>query len=301
MEIEDSGVVLDLVQSSVLGTEVGEMIDVLAGSDVRLALRMTREFLQYGYSSTGHALNIYQTTGKFLLPKHEALRGILLGNQSIYNSAHSIIQNPFDAQLGRSDAQPLRLFILSALVNFGSDATFKGLPGVEIRDALREIGFGDEVTKKVLSDLVDARFVLTASHQSPTFDASFLPSRLGGHAVRQFISNFAFLENVLMDTFITDTNVWNQLREEIARVYQQRNRVQRMVHRVNAVNLFYDYMSECYSVLSDESSKRGLRREWCVNPFASAQSQLSTNVAAVLASARRPRDFRSGASQGGSA
>jgi hypothetical protein len=154
---------------------------------------------------------------------------------------------------------------------------------------VRAIGFGDEITKKVLTDLVDARFALTTSHQAPTFEASFVASRLGGHIVRQFISNFAFLENVLMDTFITETVVWNELREEISSVYQQRDRVRRMEHRVNAVNLFFDYMLECYSILSDESSKRGLRREWCVNPFAAAQSQLSTNVEAVLASARRPR------------
>jgi hypothetical protein len=289
MHIQDSAIVIDLIQGSVLGTEVGEMIDVLAGSDVRLALRMTREFLQYGYSSTGVAISTYKNTGRFQLPKHEALRGIMLGNQSIYNSAHSVIRNPFDAQLARSDAQLLRLYILSALVNFGSEASFGGLAGEEIRKSLRTIGFGDETTKKVLDDLVDARLIATTTHKPAAFESAFIPTRLGGHIVRHFIANFAFLENVMMDTFISDDVVWEDLRREVQKIYEQRDRMRRMEFRVNAVNLFYDYLSERFSLLTDESIRRGLRREWCVNPFSASQSQFNSNVAAVLRSAQRNR------------
>lgn len=62
--ISDLSVVIELVQSSVLGTELGNLIEVLATSDIRLALRMTREFLRSGWTASGKALRIYQATSR---------------------------------------------------------------------------------------------------------------------------------------------------------------------------------------------------------------------------------------------
>ena len=62
--ISDLSVVIELVQSSVFGTELGNLIEVLATSDIRLALRMTREFLRSGWTASGKALRIYQATSR---------------------------------------------------------------------------------------------------------------------------------------------------------------------------------------------------------------------------------------------
>ena len=46
---------IDLIQSSVLGTEVGNLIDVMATSDIRLALRMNSRLLAVGIHSLGQS------------------------------------------------------------------------------------------------------------------------------------------------------------------------------------------------------------------------------------------------------
>ena len=86
LRFADGRRVIELLASGVLGTEVGRLIEVAATGDTRLALRMTRQFfLQYGYSSSGRAMEIFHKTGRYNLPAHEALRAIMFGNQQIYN------------------------------------------------------------------------------------------------------------------------------------------------------------------------------------------------------------------------
>jgi hypothetical protein len=174
VEISDLSVVIDLVQTSVLGTELGNLIEVLATSDIRLALRMTREFLRSGWTASGKALRVYQATGKYVMPQHEALRAIMIGTQQVYFEEFSVVGNPFDSRLAKSEAQLLRLYVLTAIVNLSSDRGFRHLDGEEIRRHVREIGFGDNLIKRVLEDLCRLRFMHTTSHGAPTFESDYL-------------------------------------------------------------------------------------------------------------------------------
>ena len=124
--------VVDLMQRSVLGTEVGNIIEVLAGGDVRLALKISRQFLEVGYTGPGKAYSIYKSTGRYVLPPHEALRSIILGNKPVYDESHSVIANPFDSRMGRSQKQLLRLFVMSGLVSQASNHSFDRTDGIEI-------------------------------------------------------------------------------------------------------------------------------------------------------------------------
>ncbi|MCV5714540.1 hypothetical protein OFN39_35565, partial [Escherichia coli] len=81
---------------------------------------MTREFIEHGYTNPGKAMRIYSEGGNYILPKHEALRAILLGNQAVYSEAYSLVGNPFDSRLGRTNFQLLRLFVLAALVQYSA-------------------------------------------------------------------------------------------------------------------------------------------------------------------------------------
>ena len=80
IHLDDVSQLVDILSGSVLGSEIGNRIEVMATDDVRLALRMTREFLERGYTSPGKAIQIYQEQGRYLLPRHEAFRAIILGS-----------------------------------------------------------------------------------------------------------------------------------------------------------------------------------------------------------------------------
>lgn len=285
-KVDDLSVFIDIVKASVLGTEVGERIDVLANHDVRLALRMTREFLARGYTDPAKAIHNFRTKGEYVLPKQEAFRAILLGNQSVYSEQFSVIGNPFDSRLGKSNGGLLRLFILSALVK-QSNASGGHLDGPGIRDAIRSIGFSEEDTLKVLADLCERRFAHTKSHGKANLTSGYFASRLGGHITRVLIADLTFIENVLMDTFISDKDVWEAMKNLSQDIKDERDVVQRLGHRVARSKLFYDLMSEQYKPLLEEATKRGLSPIWLGSPLEEMRSTFVRNAEKALESAQR--------------
>jgi hypothetical protein len=96
-----------------------------------------------------------------------------------------------------------------------------------------------------------------------------------------------FLENVMMDTFISDTEVWEELRRLTDQIYATREPVARIRTRATRIERFYEYMKNSYSPLRDESVRRGLPREWCTHPLEAAATQLRKNLERAISSALR--------------
>lgn len=285
--LEDSAIIIDLLVESILNTEVGNAISVLATGDIRLCLKMTREFLRNGYSATGKAIEIFQRTGRYRLPEHEAIRAIMLGSQLVYSEEFSPVANPFDAKLSINKAQLLRVFILNGVVARQSTRKTEGVTGETIRSVLLELGFGPEITLSVLKDMCDARYLFTVSHGVASFESTFVPSRLGGHVLRNMLPSFVFLENTMMDTFVDDDTVWESLKQMTSEVYAERMITQKIDKRVERVRLFWNYLTASYKSLQDEASRRAVSAEWQGNPFIDCRSALDMNLERVLSGARR--------------
>jgi len=286
-KVSDLSVFIDIVQSSVLGTEIGSRIDVLSNHDVRLALRMTREFLARGYTDPAKALRTYQSKGNYTLPKQEAFRAILLGNQSVYSEKYSVIGNPLDSRLGRSNGELLRLFVLSALVKLNSENGSNFLDGPTIRERLNSIGYSETDTLDVLSDLCKLRFIHTSSHGKASLASSYYPSRLGGHIVRNLLADFTFVENVMMDTFISDKATWDKLKGLSQAITEERNVVEKIKLRVDRAKVFYEFMESQYEPILNEASKRGLESIWLGNPLKEMHHALEENLNAAILSAEK--------------
>lgn len=287
IRLDDTAQIVDLLQGSVLGTEIGNRIEVLATEDVRLALRMTREFLERGYTNPGRALDLYQRTGRYLLPKHEAFRAIMLGTQTVYSEDSSSIANPFDSRLSVNQMQLLRLYLLSAIVACASESNFRLIDGSAISECMRKIGVGDSFTQQVLIDLCKKRFIFTANHGEPTIASSFVPSRLGGYIVRELICNFTFIENVMFDTYISDPKTWHKLREMSSEIDAERDIVRRVRLRVQRGRLFYNYMHSSLKILVNEARKRGLPMQWCHDVMQERKVDFRKELTRVLESAKR--------------
>jgi hypothetical protein len=286
-KVDDLSIFIDIVKSSVLGTEIGERIDVLSNHDVRLALRMTREFLARGYTDPAKALQTFGATRKYTLPKQEAFRSILLGNQSVYSEEYSVIGNPFDSRLGRSNGELLRMFVLNALVKQGSSNGTGSIDGPNIRDNLKAIGFSESDTMDVLTDLCEKRFIHTKSHGKAEINSSYFASRLGGHVIRNLLSDFTFIENILMDTFIADKIIWGDLKSISQKILDERDVVSRLKLRADRCEKFYIYMLTQYQPLLQEATKRELELTWLGNPLEEMFTELKADMNKAISSAMR--------------
>ncbi|MCU7919182.1 MAG: hypothetical protein KZQ95_12605 [Candidatus Thiodiazotropha sp. (ex Epidulcina cf. delphinae)] len=287
VEVNDIANLVDLIQSSVTGTTIGSIINLLSAGDIRLGLRMTREFLESGYTNPGRAVTLYQQTGKYMLPRHEAMRSILLGKHPTYSESFSVIGNPFDAHLSKTNAQLMRIFILNGLVTLSGNKTFRAIDGADISEYNRAIGFSDEIVGKILKKMCELRFIATTDHEDASLASSFFPTRLGGYVIRYLIANFTFLEAVMMDTFIPDEKVWEELMGCSEEIDAERNTIKRLEIRVKRAEIFFDQMKSLYSAILTEAQRRGLPAEWCGSPFDDIEPAFKRNLKRAVQSAER--------------
>ncbi len=285
--VDNAKLIIDMLSDSVLGTEVGRIIEVAATGDTRLALKMTRQFLQYGYSSTGKAIGIYQRTGRYRLPPHEALRAIMLGNQNIYRENLSVIGNPFDSYLGESRAQFLRVYIMGTLVLYSSESEFDGISIREVFEHLENIGISRGQSKKVIEDLIAHRFFYTKSQQTLSDESIILPSRLCGYIVRDLCGRMVFLETAMFDTFISDGELWSRISSNVALIYRERNFHEKFKLRRNVTRAFFNHCKQEVEKLSTSARERGLPSQWCSNPLVRIESHFNEDMNRASDSASR--------------
>ncbi|WP_430431600.1 hypothetical protein [Oceanicaulis sp.] len=244
--IDNAADIVSVLKTSILGTNVGRFISIASTGDIRLSLRMTRQFLQFGYSSS---IEKYfrlryddpRSASSFRLAEHEAIRAIMLGNSSVYSDNHSEFMNIFDAKFHRSEIQFLRLVCLNAIVNLASDQKFEGVEAREIIEDLEKIGISQKFSLKVLQDLVRGRLIFTNSHQAVTIDAIISPTRLGGYTMRELVTLFVYLENMLYDTFISNSDSWSKIKTLFSDIYKEKDPTKRLKMRKEAVREFFDY------------------------------------------------------------
>lgn len=285
--VSDASSVIGMLSASVLGTEVGNLIEVSATGDVRLALSMTKQFLQFGYSTSYKSLLAFQKSGRYYFPVHEAIRAIMFGNQSIYRDEFSPFLNPFDAKTGRSESQFLRLYIMSALVWAASTKTFEGIEAGEIVTALEKLGFSRRITDQVIHDLIRGRLCFSRSHQEYNLDSVLVPSRLCGYVVRDLVARLVFVETTVFDTFIYDDVVWSQIKEMVKQVYAERNLVSKFRKRKEVAKAFFDWAEQEVQKLCNEAAKRNLGPLWTNNPLTRVKEDFRQELDRALRSAVR--------------
>lgn len=285
ISFSDGKRVVDFLASGILGTRVGRFIEVAATGDTRLALQMTRQFLQYGYSSSTRAMEKFHRTGSYNLPVHEAIRAIMFGNQQIYNDDFSTIGNPFDAKLSRSDAQFLRIYILNVLVSSAKDRSFIGIDARDIIHNLEKIGFSERITEAVLKGMIAKRFCYSRSHQDFSRESTIIPSRFGGYVIRELIAQFVFIENALFDTFISDDLAWTKINDLVKSIYSERDQMKKFKLRKEAASTFFEFAEKSVEHIVDQARRRGLPSVWCANPIMLARSDFNRELERALRSA----------------
>ncbi len=285
--IGDASRVADMLSASVLGTEVGQLLEVSATGDVRLALKMTRQFLQFGYSTSYRAYQAFERSGQYNFPIHEAIRAIMFGNQSIYRDEFSPILNPFDAKTGRSESQFLRIYVMSALVAAATTKTFQGIEVAELTTTLEKLGFSSRVTGKVIRDLVIARVCFARMHQELSVESVIVPSRLCGYIVRDLIARLVFLEAVIFDTFLYGDDSWNEIRKAMKEIYSEARTVPRFRKRKAVAKIFFDWIEGEVQKLCAEAARRNLSPFWTSNPMTRMRPAFQQELDRALRSAVR--------------
>lgn len=227
--------------------EIPELIDNIAGGNVRLALDLVQMFFGSGHVDTEKIVEIYNRTGRYTIPLHEFVRAVTYGDTVHYDPTQSYICNVFDI----STPDPKEHFLLPLIIGHLEHWVGPGMRNgfvetARLYDNLQSSGYTPEQIDASLSraqqhNLIEtsARRTLEPGHNLPP---SIRATTVGVYHVRRLCKLFAYVDAMIVDTPIIDRSV----REQLTNAWS-------ITERVYRAELFCGYLDKQWAAVSDAS------------------------------------------------
>lgn len=225
-----------------------EFIDNVSAGNVRLALEFVNKFLSSGHIDTRKMLEIYETKRKYIVPLHEFMRAVIYGDARYYAPRQSPVANLFDLiepQRKEHFLLPICLWFIDETAHAAMKDGF--LEADTIYEAVQHLGFTpDQIDAALIRGLnhnlieTSARKIFEDRGERPT---AFRLTTIGAYHIRKLITEFAYLDAIIVDTPILDS-------ESRTRIVDCENIVDRLARTKELIN----YLDECWKgILSTDS------------------------------------------------
>jgi GTPase SAR1 family protein len=288
LKVNDISVVFEIVAQSVLASDSGFMIEMLAGGDVRRGLSLVREFLSSGHTTADRALEVYSKEERYQFPPHEIFKGAVLGKRKVYREEESLLPNLYDAKLGIESLQLLRFYIVHRLVELASEPAFEGMPVSEVIDKLHLLGVPSRDVESAMSTLFQSRIIRTADGLGMSPHSAIIPTRLAGYMIQELGCAFTYVEMCLIDSFIFDADVWKQIADLTKQIETAADNVTQVKLRIERTRVYIRYLAMIEEKWVVECKRRGLEESWGKQIIATEVMQaLEGDMRKVSASADR--------------
>jgi len=202
-----------------------ECLENIAGTNIRLALDLVRNFFGSGHVDTE---SILQRGDRYRVPLHQFLRAVLYGDHEYYDPDRSPLANLFDV----SQSAAREHFILPLLLAFLGAKSSSELEGgfVEIEavyERLQSIGFTPDQIDQAIIRATRKKLIETAGRVMPTTDTK-MPRALrwttiGAYHAMRLCKRFEYIDAMIVDTPI----LFTAFRKHIHDVRDIRHRVER--------------------------------------------------------------------------
>lgn len=213
-------VICSFLKSLQINQELSECIDNISGGNIRLALDLVSGFFGSGHVDTQKIVDIQRNykKGRYTVPLHEFLRAVIFGDNLYYDSNRSPIANLFDI----FSNDPREHFILPLLIglihSLGSSGSNEGFVETSIvYEHLQSIGFIADQIDKALIISTRKKLIETAARLIPqagqTMPHRLRVTTLGLYHITRLCSLFEYVDAVIIDTPILDSNVRESVRD----------------------------------------------------------------------------------------
>ncbi|ACY13634.1 hypothetical protein [Haliangium ochraceum] len=287
VSVDDLGVFFEIVSSSLLSDESGQLLESLAGGNVRRGLELVRDFLASGHTNADRALMAYVKRGGYVFPTHEVLRGCILGPQKYFDERYSNVPNIYDAKTGNRASQMLRLRIVQLLVEHASLPGFEGVATTEIENAASQLGVAHQLVRNCLCWLVEKGVIQTSDGLSPSDQNSLLPTRFGAFLLRVLCKQFAYTEFCTFDSIIYDDDAWQDLKDLTSEIENEGDIVARVELRAERADRFLEYCERTEELLTVEARRRALPEDYAQQLVPDLRKKVGDDAVKALSSARR--------------
>lgn len=285
---DDVGAFFEIAAHSLLSVDGAELIDTLAGGNIRRGLTLAREFLSSGHVTADLALQAYLTDKDWRFPIHEIFKGAVLGGRKFYNEDDSLLPNMFCAKLGIPTLQLLRLVVTDCLVNMAQSSNFEGVVIEELHETLHQVGIAQRELDIVLRSLIDNSIIRTTDGAPIAQDSRIVPTRLAGYLMQELMCRFDYAEMCVLDAHIYDDDLWEGIRKITKKIDNDSNRISKIYHRIERVKVFLNHLEIIEEKWIVEGKRRNLPQGWLQAPIKNRiQPQIAKDFDRVKASAGR--------------
>lgn len=276
-----------LLESLRKNKDLGEFIENITGGNVRQALSFITGFIGSPNVEADKIISTYETTGRYLIPLHEFSKQALLGEYSHFDPKTSLAMNIFDVSIADESEHflvPLILALLSEKNELHDRDGFCDTGNI-IRE-MQGLGYIPTQTENALRRATNKKLIETS--QRFTFDedetgligempTKFRTTSIGQYHLKRWISDFAYLDAMLFDTPIFDSETASNMRTSCESFNIQ--------DRFNRTAAFRDYLLKAWNKIinkpsyfdMNESLKTGYQSFESVQRFIESSSNLNTN------------------------
>jgi hypothetical protein len=219
--VDDTSEFLALVRRSILQDErrARFFLESISMGNLRRAMELFSLFLVSGHTDTGKILATYRNHHGYLIPLHEFIKSVGLGEYRYYNSELSQVANLFSISDESHPSHFTKLRLLDYLFYHRNHSTSYGLGFIRtdlIKQEFRKIGTSEaDITESVRilsayllveNDMYDRSKVGNAYRITPA----------GRYYLRFLCDKFAYLDLVCQDTPIADPSVYEVIKELVS-------------------------------------------------------------------------------------
>ena len=227
-----------LLQAFERNEQLVRLIDNLSGGNVRRALEYVTTFVGSGHTKPEQALDVYERKGGYVLPTHEFLRAILLGERRWYDPREARIPNLLDISQQDEREHFLATIVLALLLREGRPDTDEGWVRPDrVHRFTQAFGFTPDQTRFALDrslggDLID---VLPFSGTPERYRIT----PMGAFVQQHLVQDFTYLDVIIVDTPIVRPDYRSQIDD-----------VQSVESRLERCEVFSAYLTSCFAPLA---------------------------------------------------
>lgn len=231
--------------------DITELLSNITGGNLREVLELVKGFIGSANVDSDKIIEIMRSNGEYMIPLHEFSKQALLGEYAHYDEKSSIAYNLFDVRY----PDPKEHFLSSMIVAFLlSDTTSKSQEGfIETGNIISEcqkFGFVHEQVEHALRRLANKKLIETTERVTfaeglqgliGEMPLAFRITTIGAYHIQKWIYTFAYLDAILIDTPIFDSNIRQEIRQNIGSFI--------IKDRYHRISLFVEYLSEIWSLI----------------------------------------------------
>lgn len=209
-----------LIRSLERNEQLGELIDNVAGGNVRLALDLVRGFLGSGHVDTVKILEAEEESKNYIIPLHEFLRAVIYGDAEHYAPDQSPVANLFDLSFPDPKEHFLMPLVLGVLEASSSASIEEGFVDTTVLyERLQRLGFTPAQIDSSIIAAHKKKLLESATRRIPQpgveMPQMLRPTTIGIYHIRQLAKFFTYIDAVLVDTPILDSKARVLIHNEV--------------------------------------------------------------------------------------